>query len=369
MPSTRLILFILCALVLWWLRSPPTPLPRQTAPITRRIVAVADLHGDYAHALAVLKMAGVIDAAQPSSSPRWLDTSGQTVLVSTGDLVDRGDDTQALYRLFDTLRSQAPTPQHVRSCLGNHELMNALGDWRYVTKGDVDSFPGGVEGRRHAMSTQGWIGQTWLANSSLTHTVDLLPRDEIRQAQELQGLSTSYLVPQANFVHGGIHPSFAAAGLAKLNSIAHSLLHRALTYAAINGEMFPPATPEEERQLYSEMGPLWYRGYAIDANEKHICDLAVDARRKLVEDAGSSSVDYLVMGHTPHLEGFIHRCDPPSVHLIDTGISRAYGGAQSALVFETSLSQESGVWTEERRLIALYRGRKPKVIYERKRAV
>ncbi|PWN28194.1 Metallo-dependent phosphatase [Jaminaea rosea] len=378
MPSTKLILLIICILGLWWLRSPPSPLPSQSHPtaITRRIVAVADLHGDYDHALSVLKMAGVIEeSASRRTAPKWLDGSGQTVLVSTGDLVDRGDDTQLLYQLFDTLRSQAPSKEHVRNCIGNHEMMNALSDWRYVTRGDIDTFPGGVAGRRQAMSTSGWIGQTWLANYSLSHTIDLLPHEEIRQAQLRRGLTSSYLVPQANFVHGGIHPTFAEASLAKLNEIAHSLLHRALQRqagpASASSDLFPPNTPDEERRLYSEMGPLWYRGYATDADEGRVCSTAKQARRFLAQDQPDVSVDYLVMGHTPHLEGFVHRCEPPSVHLIDTGISRAYGGAQSALVFETTLTEgkTKDEWTEERRLVALYRGRKPKVVYERTRKV
>lgn len=66
----------------------------------RRVVAVADLHGDLAHAHNVLRMAGLIDA-----QAHW--RGGSAVLASTGDIVDRGDDTIALYRMFDRLRSEA----------------------------------------------------------------------------------------------------------------------------------------------------------------------------------------------------------------------------------------------------------------------
>lgn len=44
-------------------------------------------------------------------------------LVQTGDIVDRGRDTIALYKLFDTLRGQAAAAGgEVISLLGNHEV-------------------------------------------------------------------------------------------------------------------------------------------------------------------------------------------------------------------------------------------------------
>lgn len=45
--------------------------------------------------------------------------------------------------------------------------MNALGDWRYVTKPDIESF-GSLEKRQEDMSDQGWLGQEWLAKYVVT---------------------------------------------------------------------------------------------------------------------------------------------------------------------------------------------------------
>lgn len=70
--------------------------------IYRRVVAVADLHGDLQHAHNVLRMAGLIDN---DYVPNWI--GGHDVLVSTGDIVDRGDDTIELYTMFQRLRKQA----------------------------------------------------------------------------------------------------------------------------------------------------------------------------------------------------------------------------------------------------------------------
>ena len=85
-------------------------------PWKKRIVAVGDLHGDLAHTLRVLRAAKIVD-----HRAQWI---GKTAtLIQTGDIVDRGTDTIALYRLFDTLRVQAAqTGGEVISLLGNHEV-------------------------------------------------------------------------------------------------------------------------------------------------------------------------------------------------------------------------------------------------------
>ncbi|PWZ00230.1 Metallo-dependent phosphatase [Testicularia cyperi] len=324
--------------------------------ISRRTVAVADLHGDLQHALNVFRMAGVISAPSPSTSAddeqRWI--AGHDVLVSTGDIVDRGDDTIALYRLYQSLRSQAARAGgEVRNLLGNHEVMNAIGDWRYVTQGDIRSF-GGVEERRAVMSDKGWIGQDWIQSYNVTTIVPLLPADH-------PGLPAGYTPPSASFVHGGITHEYASKGIDSINIIGKSFLIKGLSEARPSGWL-PSNTSEEEKHLYSESGPLWYRGYATDA-ESEACDHA----RQTTQELG---VRHLVMGHTPHFNGFVVRCaeDKNSILLIDTGISRAYGGEQSALIIDMDLTpvdkQSNGkrLWKETETLTALYKGRVPKVL-------
>lgn len=101
-------------------------------------------------------MAKVID-----SDNRW--TAGNDILVQTGDIVDRGTYALDIYLLMQNLRSQASAPGgRVVSILGNHEVMNAIGDWRYVTEADIRRF-GSTEKRQKDLSTEGWLGQEWLA--------------------------------------------------------------------------------------------------------------------------------------------------------------------------------------------------------------
>lgn len=114
----------------------------RTTSFTRHIVAVGDLHGDMPNAQRVLRFAGVLNDLG--------DWSGDVdFLVQTGDIIDRcvvcitpylsnynclhrrGDDTIPLFTMMDELRAQAAAVGGtVLSVLGNHEWMNAIGDWR-----------------------------------------------------------------------------------------------------------------------------------------------------------------------------------------------------------------------------------------------
>lgn len=122
----------------------------------KRLVAIGDLHGgmscillplrtllmavrvrlqvresadesDVEHARKILAHARIID-----EEANW--AGGDDILVQTGDIVDRGTYAWDIYRMMQTLRGQASGQGgQVVSVLGNHEVMNAIGDWRYVT--------------------------------------------------------------------------------------------------------------------------------------------------------------------------------------------------------------------------------------------
>ncbi|PWN21681.1 hypothetical protein BCV69DRAFT_311415 [Microstroma glucosiphilum] len=368
----------------------------------RRVVAIADIHGSLTNLLTILSMTHLITQSSSSSSSAtsdpsvvWSPLGADDVLVSTGDNVDRGDDTIQIYKLWENLRGQAGE-ERVRTCLGNHEVMNALGDWRYVTPGDIKSF-GGEKARRHAMSSQGWVGRNWLDHYNLSYSVDLLDAAKVRELQSsssssvrekgIPPLPSSYAPPRTNFVHGGLHPSFTSRhSLSELNAISHSFLTKALDAAAQGIELrgyLPPGTTQEEMAMWGEKGPYWYRGYSYE-KEVDACRIAKEAMEGLKEGVGQ-----IVMGHTPTFEHFVHRCppryeastptrpipplsSPPLINLIDTGISPAYSGVLSSLVFETWLHpekkrntpEEAAVeeegegtweWVEKRTMRALYK--------------
>jgi Calcineurin-like phosphoesterase len=112
---------------------PAIPLKR---PAPKRLVAIGDLHGDLGGMRAALRTAGAIDA-----SDHWI--GGDLVVVQTGDVLDRGDDESAMLDLMFRLEREADAAGGALiMLLGNHELMNAAGDFRYVTAGGKRDFGG-----------------------------------------------------------------------------------------------------------------------------------------------------------------------------------------------------------------------------------
>ena len=79
-----------------------------------RIVAIGDLHGDYENYLAALKAAGLVDRRG-----KWI--GGETHLVQTGDLPDRGPDTGKIIEHIQRLGKQAQRKGgRVHNLIGNH---------------------------------------------------------------------------------------------------------------------------------------------------------------------------------------------------------------------------------------------------------
>ena len=61
-------------------------------------------------------------------------TGGRTVLVQTGDYTDRGTDVRKVMDLLMQIEKDAKAAGGQAIVLaGNHEIMNAMGDWRDVT--------------------------------------------------------------------------------------------------------------------------------------------------------------------------------------------------------------------------------------------
>lgn len=92
-----------------------------------RVVAIGDVHGDFDAFRGILEHTGVIDAAG-----RWV--AGNTTLVQTGDLTDRGSKVRAVLDFLIDLEGQAAAAgDRVIVLLGNHETLSMIGDGRDVT--------------------------------------------------------------------------------------------------------------------------------------------------------------------------------------------------------------------------------------------
>ena len=162
----------------------------------QQIFSIPDIHGDTVPALEALALAGLTDG-----KGRWMAPPG-TILVQTGDLFDRGDDTKGVFEIMRSLeRSAAEAGSRVHRLLGNHDVTNLLGDTPYVTTGDASSF-GGHVARARAFSADGEIGDS---------------------------------VP---FVHAGIHPNWARLGCHGINSRAATELALPNTPKPISARLY-----------------------------------------------------------------------------------------------------------------------------------
>ena len=103
-------------------------------PGAARLVAIGDLHGDFLATRKAFRLAGAID-----ETDRWV--GGKLVVVQTGDQLDRGDEEREIIEFLERLQGEARIAGGSLVVLnGNHETMNVMGDFRYVTPGALRSF-------------------------------------------------------------------------------------------------------------------------------------------------------------------------------------------------------------------------------------
>jgi len=267
------------------------PLPPSTYPMPARLVAIGDVHGDVSAFRQVLRTAEAIDAAD-----HWI--GGALVVVQTGDLLDRGDDEPEILTLVSRLEREASEAGGRFLALnGNHEVMNAQLDFRYVTPDGFRDYAehrdeAGPEARRLPSAQRG-------------RGAAFEPRSVI--ARQFAARNTVVIVGDTVFLHGGLTPQAAALGLDTINRATRDFYL---------GE--GPISPI----LASEESPIWYRGYAVEDTEETCAQLA-----QALETVHASR---MVIGHTVQEGGITHACQG-RVFRIDVGLARYYEGPIQAL--------------------------------------
>lgn len=263
-------------------------------PAPARLVALGDLHGDFAATRAALQLAGAID-----EQDRWV--GGALVVVQTGDQLDRGDGERKILELLERLQGearQAGGALHVLN--GNHELMNAAGDMRYVTAGgfvDFAEVPGIDLADPRVASVEPALRGRLLA---------FAPGGPY--ARKLATRPVVLIVGDTVFAHGGVLPEHARKGLDAINTETQRWLRG-------EGEISPEL-------LQGEASPLWSRRFCQDPGP---ADCAV-AEQTLT----ALAVKRMVLGHTVHTEGIVNNCDG-KVWCIDVGMAAYYNGHPEVL--------------------------------------
>jgi hypothetical protein len=307
------------------------------APV-HRIVAVGDLHGDFAAWRDIARAAKLIDA-----KGAWI--GGDAVLVQTGDVVDRGPDSLKIIQDLMRLQREAQRARgQVIALVGNHEAMNVTGDLRYVSAGDYAAFTDRrSEQRREAVYTankevieaayrqqnpemtseaikQAWIEATPLG--VLEHQAAWRADGPI--GRWIVGNPAVVLLDRTLFVHGGISPAYAGLTIEEINRRI--------------GDALKAQSDTERAVLNDPLGPLWYRGLADEAGAPSSDEPTTPAstapappvETQLETLLSAYGAQRIVIGHTPVISGIDVQYGGRLVR-IDTGISAVYGGKVSYL--------------------------------------
>jgi calcineurin-like phosphoesterase family protein len=331
-----------------------------------RIVAVGDIHGAYDALVATLQTSNVID-----DSLAW--SGGKTHFVVTGDLLDRGPDSRRVMDLIIRLEHEARlVGGQVHQLLGNHEVMNLIGDLRYVSDEEYAAFLDveSIEER-----------ELWYQRFRLSKPADAdeaIVRSEFnekappgyfghRRAFRHDGVYGKWLLEKplvivindTAFVHGGLPPYVTDHGLTEVNTALKADLHDYVTTVAVLGDadvmspidrfkespamlvdMLENAEIENEfvaaaqdilalseSPLHRPVGPTWYRGTATCSRL-----IEVDGLNAALDAIGAKRV---VIGHTTTITRRVQQRMAGRIIEIDTGMLKAnYQGSGNALIIE-----------------------------------
>jgi hypothetical protein len=187
---------------------------------------VSDIEGNFYALQKILKSCGVID-----DNYNWI--FGNNHFMVLGDLIDRGINVIACLSLIYKLDHQAKASGGVVHCLlGNHELMNFSGDFRYVH-------------RKYRFNANGFDTNF----QPLFNPLSLF-------AHWLLSKNTVEIIGDYLFAHAGVsrHLVSNKFSIEEINKIIRTHLGKS-GYSLLR----------RERLVFGEDGPLWYRGYISDS--------------------------------------------------------------------------------------------------------
>jgi Calcineurin-like phosphoesterase len=336
-----------------------------------RVVAVADLHGDYERFVFILThpQIDLVDAEL-----HW--KGGRTHLVQLGDILDRGNRAKDILDLLMRLEKEAAEAGGmVHVLLGNHEEMNITGialDYPgYVTVPQFLDFATdefrrakdeayfktlGPEEQRKA-ELEGLDPAADEGYASYWRKIVLGKSAEATRAyvngfnqvygRWLAQKNTIIKIDDVLYVHGGLSEALSHWPLREINQVMRSELE------FFQGHMRNPqdyGRPFHPRLVYDPDSPLWFRGLAT--KDQKTAQAEVD---RTLSNVGARA---MVIGHnyfsfsgggSPTVDRKNVSRFQDKVWIMDTGISGSYGGIPSALIFDRG---EFKVWGETEELAA-----------------
>jgi hypothetical protein len=259
-----------------------------------RIVVVGDLHGDWKITKEIFLKAKLIDI-----NFKWIAEPKNTIVVQVGDIVDRGgrpgnigDECSELKIMdfLDECHSKAKLYGGGVYCiLGNHELMNVVGNFTYSSPMSIQCF-GGNEKRKDAFKPTGTLAKRFACSRNVLIKVG------------------SFL-----FVHAGIAPKHLTKNIQEINQDMRE-------YLLTPGTDF---SKEFSDYYMAYEGLLWNREFAIGNPD---CG-------KLQQVLNHFKVGSMIVGHTVQENGINSKCDK-KIWRVDTGMSDAFGSDGKVQVLE-----------------------------------
>ncbi len=263
-------------------------------PKTKRILVIGDLHGDWEITKKIFVYFKIIDI-----NGRWIAEPKDTKIVQVGDIVDRGgrphtigDECSELKIMdfIDDIHQQAEVYGGGIFCiLGNHELMNVVGNFDYSGKESISCF-GGVDQRKEVFKPGGYISRYFSCHRKVVIKIG------------------KFL-----FVHGGFGEKHLDRSIEKINKTMED-------YLKGNKKLY---NDEFINYYMAFEGVLWNRELSFgnpDCNKVN----------KILKhfDAGG-----IIVGHTVQENGINSKCDN-KVWRVDIGMSKAFGESDKLEILE-----------------------------------
>jgi hypothetical protein len=253
-----------------------------------RIVVIGDVHGDLARLMECLYATNVLN-----KNGEWVAEPPNTIVVQLGDQVDsksRGSaedwerlpDTEVVLFMDRLDRVARMKGGRVLSLIGNHELMNVMGDFSYVSEKYV------TQHRAAQFQPGGSLAQI------------LAKRCVVMKIGSVLFAHAGLLPQHIEHVHGDLH-------------VYNELIRKYLRGEKLNGI-------EETlfvSDIIGERGIVWNRFYMDNMTNMHVIENVLGT---VLANTGSTM---MCIGHNTvaSITGVMHG----KLWFVDTGLSRAYG--------------------------------------------
>jgi hypothetical protein len=312
-----------------------------------KVIAIGDVHGDGDVLRRLLFATGTTDKVL-GEDVKWVkERNERTVLVQTGDVVDRGKDSIGSFTFIRDIRAQVLVPgdeddvdrRQIRLLVGNHELMAIQADYRFVAKeelvalGEAQMEKYGEQEKIHPDST---IGKKALQKVGLLRWKKLFAPDEAFGKEIREFGSVVTVAGEGNcksaFSHAGVLPEHLKEMKIRsedYDNTDDSGLKKSLDKVINEHYRNSSKGVQMSRNSWQERSrlPSWINGgdgvfWTREPPDASETNGGCDKIKEIVDLLG---VKRMVIGHTVQWQGMNSICGGKLV-LIDSGMSYAYGG-------------------------------------------